>query len=165
MPRRFRHSPPDAGFTLLEMCVVLMLVIMLILMAIPSLRGVLEGNQSQNSFTSFDEMVQDAHSRAIAEHRAYVLMWSPKKVILRPDSPMNDAEAAGLRAIEITKDDVLNLFLPASLAERKGKITAAIWTFWPVGVCEPATIQYKGKRGHWKATYNPFTVQAETNYD
>jgi len=165
MPRRFHHSRFDTGFTLLEICIVLLLVMMLMAVAIPSVRGVLEGNQSRNSFNNFDELVQDAHTRAISEHRTYVLIWSPKKVILRPDEPTNQAEAEGLRELEIAKDDVLNLFLPASLAQRQGKITAAIWTFWPVGVCEPATIQYKGKLGKWKATYNPFTVQAEANYD
>ena len=166
MFRRLRAFRNDAaGFTLLEICIVLLLVMLILRVAIPSVQGVLEGNRSKDSFSGFDAMVQDAHLRAVSERRAYVLIWSPKRVVLRPDEPASKAEADGLRELAIAKGEVLNLFLPASLAGKKGKITAAIWTFWPGGACEPATIEHKGKTGKWTATYNPFTVQAETRYD
>ena len=166
MPRRSSHFlATSPGFTLLEICLVLMIAFVILAVAIPSLSSALSSSRSKSSFSEFDDMVQDAHGRAIAERRAYVLIWSPKKVVMRPDEPANKAEADGLRQIEIAKDDVLNLFLPASLALKQGKLTVAIWTFWPNGACEPAPIEYKGKLGKWSATYNPFTVQADPNYD
>ena len=166
MSLRSRQFPAsEAAFTLLEICIVVLIAMLLMRIAIPSLAGVLAGNRVEKSFTEFDSLVQDAHDRAIAEQRAYVLIWSPKRVLLRPDEPVNKAEAEGLRELPIGRDDVLNLFLPASLATKKGKLTAAIWTFWPGGACEPATIAFKGKAGAWHATYNPFTVQAETRYE
>ena len=166
MTRFSRQFPASkAAFTLLEICIVVFIAMVLLRVAIPSLVGVLTANRAEKSFTDFDALAQDAHERAIAEKRAYVLIWSPKRVILRPDEPTNKAEAEGMRELPIVREEVLNLVLPASLATKKGKITAAIWTFWPGGSCEPAIVEYQGKAGKWRATYNPFTAQAETNYD
>ena len=166
MPRPFHTvSTANPGFTLLEICIVLALAMMIMGIAIPTLNGVISENRLKGSFVQFDELAQDAHTRALAEHRAFVLIWAPKEIVLRPDEPANKAEADGLRKIEIAKGDVFNVYFPASLFNKRGKVTAAIWTFWPTGVCEPAKIDYHGKLGKWSATYNPFTVQGEASYD
>ena len=162
---KYLPSRVAAGFTLLEVCIAMIIVLVVVGIAIPSLNGVFSDNQIKSSFQAFDELAQDAHGRAIAEGRPYVLIWGPKEILLRPDEPANKAEAEGLRKVDIPKGEVWNVFFPASLFKKSGKVTAAIWTFWPGGVCEPATVAYQGKTGKWSAVYNPFTVQAETTYE
>jgi type II secretory pathway pseudopilin PulG len=165
MFRRPRPEPlPPAGFTLVEICVAMIIAVLVLGVAIPSLTSVMSGQQSRQGFTAVDNLAQEAHRRAMDEHRAYVLIWSPKKVVLRPDEPASPAEAEGVQEVAIGKQDKLELFLPASLL-KKGKTAAAIWTFWPSGVCEPARITSDGSLGRWTAVYNAFTGKAEVRYE
>ena len=48
-----------------------------------------------------------------------------------------------------------DLILPASLM----KDPPRIWTFWPTGTCEPATIICKVAESPFTATYDPLTEQ------
>ena len=164
-----RHSSTaNLGFTLLELLLAVAIALMVLGIAIPSMMGVMKSSSSQNSFTDFDNLVQDARDRAVAEQRAYVLIQSTKLghrenpiMVLRPDVPANKAEQEGVRKLDLAKGDVLRVWLPASI----GNDSVAIWTFWPNGACEPATIAFEGAAGKWKATYNAFTVRAEVHYD
>ena len=152
------------GFTLLEVILAILIAALVITVAIPSLTGVFEGSKAQNSFTTLDNMVQEAHTRSMEQKRNYVLVWGrDKTVLLRPEEPGKD-EAEGLPMWKIQKGEALELHLPAALTE-KGATPDAIWTFWSNGVCEPAEIRYKGAQGAWSAVYNPFTVQAEVRYE
>ena len=159
------YSSFKSGFTLLEVILALLIASLVITIAIPSLTGVLEGSKMQNTFSDFDAMVQEARSRSVEEARNYVIVWGrDKDVVLRPEDPANKNEAAGLQKRKIEKWETLELHLPAALTE-KGMMPDAIWTFWSTGVCEPAEVRFKGTDGAWSAVYNPFTVQAEVNYD
>ena len=161
-----RHSSPESGFTLLEIILALLIATLVITVAIPSLNRAMEGSKDEDSFTSFDEMVQEARARSIQESRNYVLVWGAKKTIcLRPEEAANPQEAEGLQTRVIEKEETLELHLPAALTE-KGVTPDAIWTFWSNGICEPAEIRYKRDGGAaWSAVYNPFTVQAEVSHD
>lgn len=160
-----RHcSSMKSGFTLLEVILALLVACLVITLAIPSLSGVVEGSSAQSSFADFDAMVQEAHSRSVEQARNYVIVWGRDRAVLRPEEPASKDEAEGSQEWKIKKGEILDLHLPAALTE-KGMTPDAIWTFWSNGVCEPAEIRYKGSEGAWSALYNPFTVQAEVNYD
>ena len=159
------YSSSESGFTLLEVILALLIASLVITLAIPSLSGVLEGSNVQNSFSDFDKMVQEAHSRSVEEGRNYVIVWGrDRTVLLRPEEIANKEGDEGLQSWKIEKGDTLELNLPAALTP-KGTTPDAIWTFWSSGICEPAEVRYKGAEGAWSAVYNPFTVQAEVNYD
>jgi len=153
------------GFTLLEVILALLIAALVISVAIPSLTGVMQGSKAQDSFSDFDAMAQEAHTRSLEEGRNYVIVWGREKTVrMRPEEPANPSEAKGMQTRKIQKNETLELHLPAALTE-KGSTPDAIWTFWSNGVCEPAEVRYQGAAGAWSAVYNPFTVQAEVNYD
>lgn len=163
MPRLSVHT--RSGFTLLEISLSILIAVVIMAVAIPSLSGVLGGSKAQSCFEAFDQMAQEARQRARAEERNYVIVWGRDRwVLMRPEQPANRAEAEGLRQWRIAKDETLELHLPAALTA-KGATPDAIWTFWTNGVCEPAEVRYKGAAGQWAATYNPFTAQAEVTYE
>ena len=158
-------SHPKAGFTLLEISLAILIAVVIMAMAIPSLTAALEGSKTQKVFDNFDAMAQEARSRSVEEQRNYVIVWGrEREVLIRPESPANLAEAKGIKRWKIDKEEKLELHLPAALMA-KGITPEAIWTFWPNGVCEPAEVRYTGAAGKWSATYNPFTVQAEVSYE
>ena len=159
MRRRLHISHP--GFTLLELCIAIAIAAMLIMVAVPSVTAIFNKTKDQSGFTSFDQMVQDAHVRSVAERRPYILVWTRKEVLLRADGSDEKDAGAVVRRWSIDKDDSLILDLRAALL----KNPEAVWTFWANGVCEPASIFYKGKAGKWSAAYNPFTAQAVVRYD
>jgi type II secretory pathway pseudopilin PulG len=163
-----RSAKSAQGFTLLEVCIAILIAVLVIGAAIPSLQGVLQQNHEQGSFKNFDDLAQDAHNRSVSEQRTYCLVWQKKgekeAVILRPEEPKDKGEADGVRRwTPEKKGGSLELYLPAILKPRP---VDAIWTFWPNGTCEPAKITYKeDKNTGWQATYNPFTVEADVDYD
>lgn len=161
---RFSHRTQFA-FTLLEVTLAIMIAVVVMAVAVPSLTGLMGAAKAPASFQAFDDMAQEAHERSISEGRNYVLVWGrDRKVVLRPEDPSGRAEAEGLLKWKIDRDEKLILDLPAALTA-KGLKPDAIWTFWSNGICEPAEVSYEGTAGKWKATYNPFTVQAEVSYE
>ena len=163
MPRLTAHS--QSGFTLLEISLAIMIAVVILAVAIPSLIGVLGKSKAESSFAAFDQMAQEARQRAHDEARNYIIVWGRDRwVLMRPEEPANRAEAEGLRQWRIAKDESLELHLPAALTD-KGATPEAIWTVWTDGVCEPAEVRYKGAAGQWSAVYNPFTAQAEVRYE
>ena len=144
----------------------MVIAVVIIGVAVPAIKGVIGDNKAHASFEQFDALAQEAHAKSIAERRAYILIWSPKYVMVRPDEPANKAEAKGGTQLPIAENEALEFVPVASLLANDRKTPVlAIWTFWPSGVCEPARIRFKGKSGKWVADYNPFTTQAEVRYD
>lgn len=163
MTRPSAHS--QSGFTLLEISLSILIAVVIMAVAIPSLSGVLGKSKAESTFAAFDQMVQEARARAQAEERNYVIVWGRDRwVLMRPEEPANRSEAEGVSQWRIAREELLELHLPAAL-NAKGATPEAIWTFWTNGVCEPAEVRYKGAAGAWSATYNPFTVQAEVRYE
>jgi len=161
----FRHRKFRSGFTLLEISLAIMIALVVMAVAIPSVTRALGESPAQQAFKNFDAMVQEARDRSGAEGRNYVIVWGREKaVLLRPEEPANRAEAEGLKRWEIDTEGELELHLPAALTA-KGATPDAIWTFWPDGACEPAEVRYKGAGGKWSAVYSPFTTQAEVRYE
>lgn len=128
--------------------------------AIPSLTGALQQNRGQKSFEAFDSLVQEARTRSLTERKPYVLVWTRKKIVLRPEDAGKEG-VQGVRSLDLSHDEPLTLDLTAALVKKP----EAIWTFWPSGACEPATVYFRGKKARWTAVYNPFTAEAAVRYD
>jgi prepilin-type N-terminal cleavage/methylation domain-containing protein len=162
-------SAKRGGFTLLEICIAIAVAALVMMAAVPSLTGILKKQSNETRFPDFDNLVQEAHTRSVNERRCYLLVWTPKYVLLRPDDvpeeekdPRKKKVTDGSRR-EWTFDrkDRMKLVLPAALT----RSPEAVWSFWPNGTCEPATVEFTGKSGNWVARYNPFTIRADVTYD
>ncbi len=130
---------------------------LLLMLAVPSLSGVIASRRLKQSLDGFNNLVQRAQERSVTERRPYLIVWRKSGVLLRPEVFGEDEEVKPTAELRLSKGNVLKLWLPAALAEKH----PAEWIFWPSGNCEPATVQFRGPAGVWAASYSPLTAQPE----
>lgn len=136
------------GFTLLEICLALMIGLLLITLAVPSVARTMAEQKLKHSFESFDAFVQDARMTSIREQREVTLRWSEKDVSI---ASVGD----GVRRFSFAKGDTYALERTAALISNAPQA----WTFWKSGLCEPALISFHGRGGTWKVRYDPLTAR------
>jgi type II secretory pathway pseudopilin PulG len=145
----------EHGFTLLEICMAVVIALLVVGMAVPSVRGVLREEDLKKSFEQFDDMVRKAQSKAVSERRAYVLVWDKDGVLLEPYEPQDSDRGVEPERLSVSEGQTLILERPAAMDKKP----AAEWIFWRSGVCEPAVVTYEGSEGAWKVEYNPLTAR------
>ncbi len=134
---------------------------LLLVLAVPSLSGVLANRRLKRSLDGFNNLVRQAQERSVTERRPYLIVWGKKNVVIRPEAFAKDEAAKVTTEFHLDRGDALNLSLPAALTKKH----PAEWIFWPSGTCEPATVEFKGSAGSWTASYSPLTARPElTNY-
>jgi prepilin-type N-terminal cleavage/methylation domain-containing protein len=149
------------AFTLIEIIIAVAILTVVLLMAVPSLSGVLADRRLRASLDSFNNLVRQAQERSVAEHRAYLIVWGDKDVVVQPEAFAKDEEKKVVATFSLERGTVLTLTLPAALTSKP----AGQWIFWPTGTCEPASIRFAGRAGTWTANYSPLTGHAElANY-
>ena len=145
------------AFTLIEIALSIFILLLLLLLAVPSLSGVIANRRLKQSLDGFNQLVRQAQERSVTERRAYLIVWGKNSVLLRPEVFAEDEEEKATAVLGLGKGSWLNLSLPAALADKP----PAEWIFWPSGNCEPAIVQFKGPPGLWTANYSPLTAQPE----
>jgi prepilin-type N-terminal cleavage/methylation domain-containing protein len=149
------------AFTLIEIIIAVAILTVVLLMAVPSLSGVLADRRLRASLDSFNNLVRQAQERSVAEHRAYLIVWGDKDVVVQPETFAKDEEKKAVATFSLERGTVLTLTLPAALISKP----AGQWIFWPTGTCEPASVRFTGRAGTWTANYSPLTGHAElANY-
>lgn len=144
------------AFTLLEVCLAVFIAMLILTLAVPSIQGVVNDAKMRKRFDEIDALARDAQSRSVTERRAFVLAWDKAGIALRPQEPRTKEEAGGISRVDFSEKETVTLGLPAALVKKP----AAVWTFWPTGTCEPATLTGEGGEGRWTADYNPLTARA-----
>jgi type II secretory pathway pseudopilin PulG len=147
----------NPAFTLVEIVIAVSILMLVLLLAVPSLNGVLADKRLRRSFDGFNNLVRQAQERSVAEHRAYLIVWGDKSVALRPEVFAKKEKATETAALPLARGEVLKLVLPAALTTKP----PGEWIFWPSGICEPAVVQFKGRDGIWTADYSALTARAE----
>ena len=145
------------AFTLIEIALSIFILLLLLLLAVPSLSGVIANRRLKQSLDGFNQIVRQAQERSVTERRAYLLVWGKNSVLLQPEVFAEGEEQKPTAVFRLDKGSWLRLSLPAALTQKH----PAEWVFWPSGACEPATIQFKGPPGVWTASYSPLTGQPE----
>jgi len=149
------------AFTLIEIIIAVAILTVLLLVAVPSLSGVLADRRLRASLDEFNNLVRQAQERSVAEHRAYLIVWGDKDVIVQPEAFAKDEEKKAVATFALVHGMVLTLTLPAALTSKP----AGEWIFWPSGTCEPAIVRFEGRAGTWTANYSPLTGHGElANY-
>lgn len=145
------------AFTLIEIVLSVFILMLLLVLAVPSLHGVLADKRLRRSLDSFNNLVRQAEELSIKEQRAYLIVWAKDKALLRPEAFQKDEEVKPTAEFDLARGEILKLNLPAALI----KNPPGEWIFWPSGICEPAVVEFRGKSGAWKASYSPLTARAE----
>jgi prepilin-type N-terminal cleavage/methylation domain-containing protein len=151
------HRRRDDGFTLVELAIAVVILVLLMMLAVPSMNGVLADRRLRRSLDAFNAIVREAQERSVAERRSYLIIWYDGKVGLRPEGLLKGENPEPAVKLKLAKNESLKLFFPAALVES----TPAEWIFWPSGNCEPAVVNYRGKDGGWTANYSALTARAE----
>ena len=145
------------AFTLIEIALSIFILLLLLLLAVPSLSGVIADRRLKQSLDGFNQLVRQAQERSVTERRAYLIVWGKSSVLLRPEFFTKDEEEKATSVFGLPKGSWLKVSLPAALTDNP----PAEWIFWPSGTCEPARVQFKGPAGTWTADYSPLTAQPE----
>ena len=145
------------AFTLIEIALSIFILLLLLVLAVPSLSGVIANRRLKQSLDNFNQLVRQAQERSITERRAYLIVWGKNSVLLRPEVFAEDEEEKPTAVLRLTKGSWIKISLPAALMSQP----PAEWIFWPSGSCEPATVQFRGPSGAWTANYSPLTAQPE----
>ena len=145
------------AFTLIEIALSVFILLLLLLLAVPSLSGVIANRRLKQSLDSFNQLVRQAQERSVTERRAYLIVWGKSSVVLKPEIFTKDEEEKATAVLRLPKGSWIKVSLPAALI---GKPPAE-WIFWPSGTCEPAIVQFRGPAGTWTADYSPLTAQPE----
>jgi len=145
------------AFTMIEIVIVISIAMLIMLLAVPSVTGVLADKRLRRSLDAFNNLVREAQERSVTEHRAYLIEWGDKGAALRPEVFAKDEEKRPTAFFPFERDSSLKLSLPAALT----KSYPAAWIFWPSGICEPAIVEFNSREGEWKAKYSPLTAREE----
>jgi type II secretory pathway pseudopilin PulG len=146
------------GFTLLELAIAVVLLVLLMMLAVPSMSGLMADRRLRKSLDSFNAIVREAQERSMAEARPYLIVWGDGKIGLRPEGLLRSESPEPEMKIKIGKNESFRISFPAALIDD----APAEWIFWPSGNCEPATVSYQGHDGKWIASYSALTARSET---
>ncbi len=142
------------GFTLIEIAISVFILMLLMLLAIPSVSGVMADRRLQRSLDAMNQIVRQAQEQSVKERRPYLIVWQRDNVILRPEAPDPGESAAPVASLALDQGHAFLLRLPAALE----KDPPAQWIFWASGTCEPANVSFKGPDGSWEVNYSPLTA-------
>jgi len=145
------------AFTLIEIALSIFILLLILVLAVPSLSGVIANRRLKQSLDGFNQLVRQAQERSVTERRAYLIAWGKNSVVLRPEVFGKDEEQKPTAVFRLAKGSWIRVSLPAALTDK----TPAEWIFWPSGTCEPATVRFGGPAGTWTADYSPLTAQPE----
>ncbi len=146
------------GFTLLELGIAVVLLVLLMMLAVPSMSGVMADRRLRKSLDGFNAVVREAQERSIAERRPYLVIVADGKVALRAEGLLKSESPEPEVKLTLGKNESLAISFPAALSEK----VPPEWIFWPSGNCEPAVVTYRGRDGTWKANYSALTARSET---
>ena len=149
------------AFTLIEIAIAVFIMLLMLSLSVPSLRGVMADRRLRRSLDDLNNLVRTAQERSVTERRVYLISWQKDHLVLRPEAFGKGEEAAPTSTLQLRRGDAFELQLPAALTDSP----PAEWAFWPSGVCEPAVVTFKGVDGSWSASYSPLTARpALSNY-
>ena len=146
-----------AAFTLIEIAISVFILMLLLLLAIPSVSGVLADRRLHRSLDAMNAVVRQAQEHSVRERRPYLIVWQKKSIVLRPESFVQGESDAPLATLALDKGHAFLLRLPAALETNP----PAQWIFWPSGACEPANVSFKSPDGSWEVNYSPLTGRPE----
>jgi prepilin-type N-terminal cleavage/methylation domain-containing protein len=145
------------GFTLIEIVISVLILSLLLMLALPSVNGVIANRRLQRSLDAMNALVRQAQEQSVKERRTYVIEWQKRAVILRPQELQEGESEQPIATLALAKGHAYVLHLPAAL--EKGPF--ADWVFWSSGTCEPANVQFKGPDGSWEVNYAPLNARPQ----
>lgn len=140
------------GFTLVEICMAIAIGMLMLSLAVPSLRGVFSEQRLRDRMGEFEEVVRRAAAAARESKQEMRIRWYKEGLAIEPAESFEEAREPVL-AFEFGKEEQLELKRVAARADKPG----AEWSFWPSGIREPVEVAYKSGLGVWALRFGPMT--------
>lgn len=142
---------------MIELAIAVVILLVVLMLAVPSLTGVLADKRLRRSLDGVNKLVLRAQELSISERRSYLIVWRDKQFVLRPEGFVQGEDRKPVATLGWQKGESFTLTFPAALEEEP----PSEWIFWPSGNCEPAVVTYRGANGAWKAKYSALTARPE----
>src|SRR6267154_4145942 len=97
------------GFTLVELAIAVVILVLLMMLAVPSMNGVLADRRLRRSLDGFNAIVRQAQERSTEERRAYLITWYDGKVSLRPEGFRKGESAEPLASLKLNGKESLKI--------------------------------------------------------
>lgn len=159
-----------AGFTLLEISLVVVIGFMMLSLATPTIRGLFAEQRLRDRKHQFEEFVYRAGALAKSTRSEVRLIWEKEGVRMATEAvPAEEnqalpAEAASAGALS-TEGEFFPLDKEEGLAlvriAARDRDPLAEWSFWPAGVREPVEVYYSGASGRWALRFNALVPDPE----
>ena len=125
------------GFTLIEIAISVFILMLLMLLAIPSVSGVMADRRLQRSLTAMNDLVHQAQEHSVQERRPYLLVWQKDAVVLRPEALEKSDGDAPVAQLALDRDAQLRSATARGLAEgRAGAMDFLALRHLRAGECE-----------------------------
>jgi hypothetical protein len=153
-----------AGFTLLEICMAVAIGLMMLSLAMPSLRGVFGEQRLRERMGEFEAVVLKASVLANRSNREVRLRWMKlerDRMGLWMGTMEGSEEVEGGDngvVLEMDRDEKLQV---RRLAARKEVPAPPEWSFWPRGLREPVELSYAGPLGEWVLRFGALVPEPE----
>src|SRR6185295_18731479 len=105
------------AFTLIEIAISVFILLLLMLLAVPSLNGVLVDRRLHRTYDEFNQLAQQAQQLSMEQRRPYLLIWQRGKITLQPESFAKGEEKKPTAVLSVRKGEVFALKLTASLTK------------------------------------------------
>src|SRR6516225_11658921 len=105
------------AFTLVEITIAVAILVVALLMAVPSLSGVIADRKLRASLDQFNNLVRQAQERSVNERRSYLIVWGKSEVTVQPEAFTKDEEKKPVAAFPLQPEATLILTLPAALTK------------------------------------------------
>jgi prepilin-type N-terminal cleavage/methylation domain-containing protein len=148
-----RDSRRESGFTLLEISMAVVIGLMMLSLALPSVSGVFSEQRLRERMGEFEGMALKAASMARKSNREVRLRlvkvgkdggvgwWMGA---MEGEQEVEDGVSGVV--LELDREEKVQL---NRLAARKGVVAPMEWSFWPNGTREPVELSYEGPGGKW----------------
>jgi type II secretory pathway pseudopilin PulG len=178
---------PPGGFTIIELMVAVMVGLMMLGLAVPSVRGLLEEQRLREKMASFEEVVRRAAAQAASAKREVRLIWveegsPPVSRGVRAFTDWSVPKAGEIASLTqaasqtaLAQEDAgggEGVFFPLGEGEWLSLVRVAArddrptseWSFWPSGIREPVEVYYEGPLGKWALRFSALVPDSETIY-
>ena len=175
--------PSRHGFTLIEICIVLLILGLLLGVLAPGIQSAFTEQTLRNDARELSLMVKTAMLRTAEEHRTYTLDLTDTSLTLTPlgevskDSDKTTATASSVPSSDASTDDAIapesttetwhlnaqnQLLLPNSKAGRDWlPIHSAQWVFRPGELCPATAVCFVRGEARLQMSFNPLTGNVE----
>ena len=126
----------------------------MLLLAIPSVSGLLADQRLHESYERFEKFESAARLQSLRDQKPVFLAWDKHGISLCTTYRDRQGAPEVVDRMEVPENEVFTVTRPAALLEKP----AAEWTFWPNGTCEPEIISYQGPAGRWQVSFDPLTA-------